>query len=41
MDLFSLILDAVLGVLEAEVSSLDFLWDFLRALFGLTGEAAA
>jgi len=32
MELWQLIVDAVLGVLETEVSSLDYLWEFLRRL---------
>ena len=34
MDLALMILDAVLSVLESELSDLDFLWEFLRRLFG-------
>jgi hypothetical protein len=35
MDLLFLILDAVLSVLESELTDLGFLWDFLRSLLGL------
>jgi len=35
MELWLQILDAVLSVLESEVSSLGFLWDFLRSLLEL------
>lgn len=35
MDLLTQILEAVLGVLEANLTDLGFLWDFLRSLLGL------